>query len=283
MPIRAILLILLLIFLGSADAANQAREKLIAEGLVGRIDANNALWLDSRDGPFFALKADYVSTQRQGGIILLHDMEGHPDWPEVISPLRQGLPEKGWPTLSIQLPLLSKEVPLTAQNQQRIIDESAARLIAAVEHFTNTGIYNIVLIGQGLGATAISHFLSGDLKQSHAIYIKAFIAIRFRAHQQLSEAYLPQALLKIKTTLPILDILGTQESPLAQQQARLRKMAAKQSQNPNYRQEQLADANANFRDMEALLLSRISGWLKVNAAGAEVELKKLDKKTQDTL
>jgi len=283
MPTHAILLILLFIPLCAADAANQAREKLIAEELVERINPNDALWIDSRDGPFFALKADYVNTQRQGGIILLHDMEGHPDWPEVISPLRHGLPEKGWPTLSVQLPLLSKEAALTAQNQQRIIDESTARLIAAVEHFTNTGIYNIVLIGQGLGATAISHFLSGNLKQSHAIYIKAFIAIRFRAHQQLPEDYLPQALLKIKTTLPILDILGTQESPLTQQQARLRKMAAKQSQNPNYRQEQLANADANFRDMEALLLSRISGWLKVNAAGAEVELKKLDKKIQNNL
>lgn len=279
MLIRLTLLIVMLLSLSVSEAANQAREQLIANELASQNAPNEALWLTDEKGPFFTLKADHGSVQRQGGIILLHDMEGHPDWPEVIAPLRNGLPEKGWPTLSVQLPLLSEASQLTPQDQQRIIDESLTRIAAAVEHFTDTGIYNIVLIGQGLGATAISRFLSADLKKDHAIYIKAFIALRFRVHQQLEEEYQPQALLKLKTNLPILDIIGTQLSPLERQQAQLRKRVAKQSQNANYRQEPLANANNNFRNAESFLLLRINGWLKVNAGGAEVELKNLNNKS----
>ncbi len=277
MPKKLLLLAILLLAISTTQAANQAREHLVANELIERIGERQVVWLGKEGKPFLALKADYSSVRRRGGIILLHDLDGHPDWPEIISPLRNTLPEKGWPTLSVQLPLLSTEQDFTPANQQRILDEAKDRLIAAVEYFTNVGIYNIVLLGQGMGATAISHFLSGDLKQSHAIYIKAFIAIRFRTPEQLPEAYQPQSLLRLKTSFPILDIIADQESPEALEQAHLRKMVAKQSQNPNYRQERLFNANNNFRDAEGLLVSRINGWLKVNAAGAEVELEQLDK------
>ncbi len=269
-----LLLIILLLPLTSIDAANQAREQLLAHELIKHVDKNEVVWLNDNTSDFLILKADYVSTNRRGGVILLHDIDAHPDWPEIISPLRNSLPEKGWPTLSIQLPLLSSEVEFTAANQQRIIDQAKPRIIAAVEHFTNMGIYNIVLLGHGLGATAMAHFLSGNLQQNHAIYIKAFIAIRFRIHQQLDPEYQPQKLLKLKTNFPILDIISSDESTFYQREARLRKTAAKQSLNPNYKQEQLSSANNNFYGMELLLTTRVNGWLKVNATGTEVELKK---------
>ncbi len=218
------------------------------------------------------LSAKSPARKERGGIILLHDIDAHPDWPEVISPLRNGLPEKGWSTLSIQLPLYSRDVELNARNQQKIIDQAQLRIAAAVEYFTRAGIYNISFIGHGLGATAISRFLSNDLQPHHAVYIKAFIAIRFRAHQQLPAAYLPQALLHSKVPLPILELFGTQESSTAQQQAKQRKTIARQNQHPSFRQTVLSNANNNFWRAEALLLSRISGWLKLNVADGTVVL-----------
>lgn len=42
--------------------------------------------------------------EEQGAILLIHDKEQHADWPQVIRPLRQKLPEFGWYTLSVSLP-----------------------------------------------------------------------------------------------------------------------------------------------------------------------------------
>ncbi len=276
MLLRPLLFIICLLPINVVKAVDQAREQLMAAELIERIGAHERLWLNDNSGQFLSLKVERPEVIKRGGVILLHDMDAHPDWPEVISPLRHGLPISGWPTLSIQLPLLSKGVALTAHNQQKIIDQANARIIAAVEYFTGIGIYNIVFIGHGLGATAISHFLSGELAPRHAVYIKAFIAIRFRIHQRLPKAYLPRKLLQLKTALPILDILGTRESPDIQQHARERKAVAIQAQQFNYRQARMSSANNNFWAAEGLLLSRVTGWLRSNAAGTEVVLESLN-------
>ncbi len=266
---------LLLVFLlatSAAGAENLAREQVIASELIERIGEQEVVWLRSNGTNFLALSVKTSAAEEQGGIILLHDIDAHPDWPEIISPLRNGLPEKGWSTLSIQLPLRSRDVEPNARNQQKIIDLAQARIAAAVDYFTHAGIYNIAFIGHGLGASAISRFLSHGLPQHHAVYIKAFIAIRFRAHEQLLTAYLPQALLKSKVPLPIFELLGTRESPTVQQQAEQREIAATQARHPHYRQTMLNSANNNFWRADALLLSRISGWLKLNVADGVVVL-----------
>ncbi len=276
MLLRPLLFIFFLLPITVVEAVDQARERLLAAELVERIGGHEALWLNDNSGRFLSLKVERPEVEKRGGVILLHDMGAHPDWPEVISPLRYGLPKSGWPTLSLQLPLLSNEVALTAKNQQKIIDQAQARIVAAVEYFTGIGVYNIVLIGHGLGATAISYFLSGELEPRHAVYIKAFIAIRFRIHEKLPKVYLPENLLQLKTALPILDILGTQESDDVQQHARERKAVAMQAQSLNYRQERVSSANNNFWAAEGVLLSRIMGWLRLNAAGTEVVLEPLN-------
>lgn len=266
------LLLISLLSTSAAGAANPAREQVVASELIERIDQQGVVWLRSNGTDFLALSAKAPAAEERGGVILLHDIGDHPDWPEIISPLRNGLPEKGWSTLSIQLPLRSRDVEINARNQQKIIDQTQARIAAAVEYFTHTGIYNIAFIGHGLGATAISRFLSNDLPLHHAVYIKAFIAIRFRAHEQLPTAYLPQALLQSSVPLPIFELLGTRESSTIQQQAEQRKTVATQTQHPHFRQTMLSSANNNFWRADALLLSRVSGWLKLNVADGVVVL-----------
>ncbi len=275
MLLRPLLFIICLLPISVVEALDQTRERLLAAELVERVGGHEMLWLNDNSGRFLSLKVERPGVEKRGGVILLHDMDAHPDWPEVISPLRYGLPKSGWLTLSVQLPLLSHEMELTAKNQQKIIDQAQARIVAAVEYLTGIGIYNIVLIGHGLGATAISHFLSGELEPRHAVYIKAFIAIRFRIHEKLPKAYLPEKLLQLKTALPILDILGTQESLDVLQHARERKAVARQAQSLNYRQERVSGANNNFWAAEGLLLSRVGSWLRLNAAGTEVVLESL--------
>lgn len=50
---------------------------------------------------FLALYLPETTGRGQGGALILPDAGQHPDWPGVVSVLRQGLPDKGWHTLSI--------------------------------------------------------------------------------------------------------------------------------------------------------------------------------------
>ncbi len=37
----------------------------------------------------------------QGGVLILHDIAQHPQWPQTVGPLREYLPDYGWNTLSL--------------------------------------------------------------------------------------------------------------------------------------------------------------------------------------
>lgn len=63
----------------------------------------------------------------QGGVLLLHDQGQHANWPSLIAPLREMLPDYGWTTLAIELPYhlfpssvkgASLMVPLGSLNDQ---------------------------------------------------------------------------------------------------------------------------------------------------------------------
>jgi hypothetical protein len=46
-------------------------------------------------------------------------MGAHPDWPEVIQPLHSGLPESGWTTLSVQMPILANDARAAGNESYR--------------------------------------------------------------------------------------------------------------------------------------------------------------------
>lgn len=53
---------------------------------------------------FYGLYLVERSGSPQGGVLLLPDIEQHAQWPEIIAPLREYLPDYGWNTLAITLP-----------------------------------------------------------------------------------------------------------------------------------------------------------------------------------
>lgn len=57
---------------------------------------------------FSGLFLPQSSGRPQGGVLLLHDRAQHGHWPAVIGPLREYLPEFGWSTLAIELPIPPK-------------------------------------------------------------------------------------------------------------------------------------------------------------------------------
>ena len=118
----------LLAYAAYSAASFKHREQRWATQILDSQMIGEAAWLKVKADKFLALYNP--AAKPKGGVILMHDAGLNPDWPDVISPLRRELPEHGWTTLSLQMPLLPQNAPLTAFGP--IIDETPQRIRAAL-------------------------------------------------------------------------------------------------------------------------------------------------------
>ena len=262
---RHILLTLLLLSLTlPAGASDFAKEQRWAEQLQDGLLVGEALQLDAGARKFFAIYTPASGPQLRGGVLLLHGMGAHPDWPEVIHPLRTELPARGWATLSIQLPVR----PNGAEpgDYPPLFPEAFERIQAGIQYLQGRGIQNIVLLGHSLGATMGAAFLAQGGGASSPV--QAFVGIGMnRSDNPLMNT--PASLEKI--TLPVLDIYGALDLDGVKSSVEARAVAARKAGNKAFRQMEIPAADHFFRDQETLLLNRVSGWLVQAAPGRELK------------
>lgn len=72
---------------------------------------NELLELTAKDEAFYGFFLQERTGQPQGAVLILHDIEQHGHWPKLVAPLREGLPDSGWITLSIELPYRPSVIP----------------------------------------------------------------------------------------------------------------------------------------------------------------------------
>lgn len=71
---------------------------------------DEVVWLEptypdqSQPGRVLALAQKHRTPEAQGAVLIVPDQGQHPDWPNLVSPLRHSLPDFGWYTLSIAMP-----------------------------------------------------------------------------------------------------------------------------------------------------------------------------------
>lgn len=204
----------------------------------------------------------------KGAVILMHDGERHPDWPEVISPLRRGLAEQGYATLSLQMPILPRGAPLSAYRP--MLDEAVPRIRAGMKFLRDKGHTDITLVGHGMGAA----MGLGALTQGKLTGVRGFIGVSMAAHVSEKAGYPLDARLHAPTMLgklrlPVLDIYGGLDDKGVTESAPQRAAAAEQAGNKDYQQYKIADADRGFHRFEAELLQRVTEWLDRRATGAE--------------
>jgi pimeloyl-ACP methyl ester carboxylesterase len=270
-----------------AFATDTVLEKQWSDELVKAADTGEIVWLDQRSGKFLSLYKEDTTGSPQGAAIILHTLGAHPNWPEVIAPLRKALPAYGWATLSLQMPVMPMNEPI--EQHIPLFDEMPERIQSAVSYLQGTGINNIALIGHGLGATMGAAYLTTDEESG----IKAFVGISMAAYKDLDpRLYSPSSLEQIK--LPVLDIYGGRDLDTVRLTSTARASAArkagvtvvqKQELTPfrqsataqaafskksgfiAYRQFEIPGADHSFTSFEGLLSKRIIGWLKQHAGG----------------
>jgi len=249
-----ILISCLLTGLFSAQAASDtAKEKRWAAQIKDNLLDGELIWLSAKgqSEKFLGIYTRETAKVAQGGAIILHGMGAHPDWPEIIFPLRTQLPEYGWTTLSIQMPVLDNDAAFA--DYAPLFAEVAGRIDAAIALLKSKGINNIVLIGHSLGATMGAYYLSSNKKT----------AIRNMDS--------PSSLANIN--LPLFDIYGEQDMGSVLDSVERRANAAEQAGNKYYYQLRIPGADHFFLDREEVLVKRVRGWLNHYAAGKELPTK----------
>ena len=256
----------LLSFQQFAFASDTAKEQRWAEQIVDSLLVGNAEWLQAGKDKFLALYSESTTEKTVGGAIVLHGIGVHPDWAEVIQPLRSQLPDHGWATLSLQMPILPNEAK--EEDYAPLFNEVAPRIDAAIKFFKSKGVQNVVIVAHSLGSTMAAHYLAGKPDKS----VQAFVAIGMNGLEKKEPGMNnPGNIRKIK--LPMLDLYGNRDLEHVVKGAKNRATAASKAGNKNYTQVMVDDADHFFNGKSDELVKRVRGWLTNNAAGMEVKLK----------
>ncbi|MEM7027802.1 MAG: alpha/beta fold hydrolase [Pseudomonadota bacterium] len=240
-----------------------ALESDIAKRLEQEATYTEAVQLEANSQTFIGLFNQQTALKAAGAIIFLHGMGGHADWPYIISPLRQSLPEHGWSTLSIQLPLLSMATPIEDYGQT--LDTAAARIEAAVRYLRSKKFLNIVVVAHSFGAANALHYLTDGQRPK----IIALVAIGLQEYAFLKPTIDTLALIE-NARIPLLDIYGERDYQRVIKQAPDRRLAANKGNNDKYSQIEVAGADHYFLKMEDALAKRIRSWLSKAAPGVSI-------------
>ncbi|VAX09252.1 hypothetical protein MNBD_GAMMA25-2040 [hydrothermal vent metagenome] len=267
-PLSIFLIYALMAGLGTTSAASDiAKEKRWAEQIKDSLLDGELVWLNAKgqSEKFLGIYTQETAEVAQGGVIILHGMGAHPNWPDIIFPLRTELPEYGWTTLSIQMPVLDNDANFI--DYAPLFDEVGGRIDAAIKLLKSKGIDNITLIGHSLGATMGAYYLSSNTDTE----IRAYVGIGMGWSRQDKRMSTPVSLAKI--SIPVLDLYGEQDLPAILDSVERRANAAQQAGNQHYYQLRTTGADHFFRDREETLVKRVRGWLNRYAAGKELRVK----------
>ncbi len=237
----------------SAYALDLEKEKRMKEQIIDYIMDGDAVLLKDGSHEFLTIYMPSETQPARGSIVVMHGRGHHPNWPELVYPLRTGLPEHGWNTLSIQMPVLDNDA--SSYDYMDILPESHPRINAAIEYLRQRSEKNIILLAHSCSV----HMAIDWLHKNPHEGISAFIGIGMGPTDTGQPMLKPFPLEQIP--IPILDIRGQYDYPAVIRNAPRRLRRIKQAGNKKSQQRVIAKANHYFTDHSDVLLAEITGWL----------------------
>lgn len=248
----ALTFILLLFAAPDLPASDFAKEKRWADQIVDMLIDGEAVWLESGGHRFLAIYTEANTPRPKRGVILMHGIGVHPNWNQVIYPLRTGLAERGMSTLSLQMPILRNEAE--AIEYAPLMAEAGPRVEAGIRFLKVKGVTEIVIAGHSLGATMGAHYLAGG-----AADVRAFVAVGMAARP--NEPRMDTTYFLRRIQVPVLDLYGSDDLPQVLRGVEPRAAAARAAGNTAYRQMRVEGANHFFEGKNDVLLKTVSDWL----------------------
>ena len=257
--IKSLLFVFLSLFVFTANAESKsdlAKEKRWEAQIVPGIIVGEDVKLTANGVEFLALYTEPTTDQSKGAVILLHGIGVHPAWPEVIEPLRMQLPDNGWHTLSLQMPILHNTA--TDKDYALLFPEVPVRVQAGVDFIKAKGIKNIIVGGHSLGATMASYYMATN----HDLAVTG-LALLGGGFGIPKDSYMDslQHFRNIKG-VRIVDVHGSEDRKDVFQVIGKRKALAKKHNNKQYQPLQIKGSDHFYRGKEAELVSQLSSWLE---------------------
>lgn len=242
-------------WLATAAASDLEKEKRWSAQISDSLLTGEVCELKAGDTAFMGIYTEADAGPTGNAVILVHGIGAHPDWPEVIHPLRVGLPEHGWSTLSVQMPVLANDAEL--KDYLPLFDESGPRLKAAADYLHQQGAKTVVIVAHSLGASMAARFVADNPGAVNGLVIIGMTVIEL-------DDKMNGALALEKITLPVFDLYGSRDldGVLASTDARAR--AARKAGNSDYRQLAIEGGDHFYIGLEDELVRRVYGWLKAH-------------------
>ncbi len=236
-----------------ARGSDLEREARLVEEIEANIFDGEVISLDATGQAFVAVEMASQTDSTRGVVILLHGRGFHADWPENIGPLRVGLSEAGWHTLSVQMPVLHKAAKYF--DYLPLLPEASSRIDTALAYLARAEISPVVLLAHSCGA----HMAMYWMEQHGDDGIDAFVGIGMGAtdYRQPMRRPFPLASLKV----PVLDLYGELDYPAVHRMAPDRLRLLEQGGNPLSRQVIAPNVDHYFAGGSDQLIEQVSVWL----------------------
>ncbi|MCP4494152.1 MAG: DUF3530 family protein [Gammaproteobacteria bacterium] len=246
------LIFLILLFSSQAVyASDWLREQRMAAEISDIIFDGEVVALPGAEREFLGI---YTETEISSkAVLVIHGRGFHPDWADAIQPLRVGLVEYGWNTLSIQMPVLAKQARY--YDYVEIFVEVMPRITTALEYLKENGNKHIAIVAHSCGVHMTMHYL----KQHGDDGLVAYVGIGMGATDYKQPMREPFPLERL--TVPVLDIYGVEDYPAvhrlaAERWRQIRQAGAKLSQ-----QTVIDNADHYFTDQGDALVEAVGQWL----------------------
>ena len=152
---RLTTLLLTLLLALPALASDYAREQRWADEVIPAALVGDPVWLQQENGhKFLGLYTE--APQAKAAILIVHGRGVHPDW-NLIGTLRQRLPEMGYTTLSLQMPVLAAEA--VNKDYPPTFAEAASRIAKGVAFLQAHGYKKVILDSHSLGCSMVERYL----------------------------------------------------------------------------------------------------------------------------
>lgn len=238
-------LVLMLVSTMSFAAADYEREKRWDDEISPGIVVGEPIYLTQKNGhKFLAIYTEAADAKM--GVIVVHGMGIHPDW-NLIGTLRQQLPEHGYATLSIQMPVLAADAK--AEQYAPLMPEAVERLQLAVAELKAKGHKRIAIVSHSMGSRMVHAYMAknpGDI----AAWVSLGIGTDTRTGKPLTYSGIK---------IPVLDLYGENDFPPVLKGAKARKASLKAK--PNSKQVVIAGSDHFFAGQEDEMVSAVKAFL----------------------
>ena len=258
-------LVVLLLFVFSVGrvvlASDLEREQRMADEIVDAILDGDPVMLEAEGVEFLSIYTEAADEPVKGNVIILHGRGYHPDWADVANPLRVGLAEHGWNTLSLQMPVLEKGARYF--DYVPLFEEAVPRIESGLAYLKEQNDLPVVMIAHSCGA----HMAMAWVHKKGDDAIDAYVGIGMGATDYGQPMLEPFPLADM--SVPVLDIYGADEFPAVLKMAPDRIGQIQEAGNPLSTQIVAPGADHYFKDKGEPLLELVSGWLDTLVASPE--------------